>query len=81
MLSLFCLLVVCQPLAENKKKPGHGKKAGTKIQGDSVKAESSFGELEVPKTDQLTETDPVKKHEGVPREDEPENKKRSRQHT
>ena len=40
-----------------------------------MEAESSFGELEVPKTDQLTETDPVKPHERVPREDEPENKK------
>ena len=40
-----------------------------------MEAESSFGELEVPKTDQLKETDPVKTHEGVPREDEPENKK------
>ena len=38
-----------------------------------MEAESSFGELEVPKTDQLTETDPVKTHEGVPREDEPSN--------
>ena len=68
MLSLFCLLVVCQHLAEltelpetepvkqhegvprqdepeNKKEPGHGEKAGAKIQGESVEAESSFGEL------------------------------------
>ena len=40
-----------------------------------MEAESSFGELEVPKTDQLTETDPVKPHERVPREDDAENKK------
>ena len=38
-------------------------------------AESSSGELEVPETDQLTEADPVKPHEGVPRQDEPENVK------
>ena len=59
---------------ENKKEPGHGEKAGAKIQGESVEAESSFGELEVPKTDELTETDPVKPHKGVPSQDEPENK-------
>ena len=58
---------------KTKKEPGHGEKAGAKIQGESV--ESSFGELEVPKTDKLTETDPVKPHEGVPSQDEPENKK------
>ena len=63
------------PWRKTKKEPGHGKKAGTIIQGDSVEAESSFGELEVPKTDELTETDPVKPHEGVPSQDEPENKK------
>jgi hypothetical protein len=40
-----------------------------------VGAESSSGELEVPEKDQLTETDPVKPHEGVPRQDEPENVK------
>jgi hypothetical protein len=40
-----------------------------------VGAESSSEELEVPETDQLTETDPVKPHEGVPRQDEPENVK------
>jgi hypothetical protein len=40
-----------------------------------VEAESSFGELEVPKTDKLTETDPVNPQEGVPSQDEPENKK------
>ena len=74
---VFVLPVGCvsTPGGKQKKEPGHGKKAGTKIQGDSVEAESSFGELEVPKTDQLTETDPVKTHKGVPREDEPENKK------
>ena len=38
-----------------------------------MEAESSSRELEVPETDQLTETDPVKPHEGVPRQDEPEN--------
>ena len=38
-------------------------------------AESSSGELEVPEKDQLTETDPVKPHEGVPRQDEHENVK------
>ena len=98
MLSLFCLLVVWQHLAEltqltktepvkphkgvpkqdepeNKKEPGHKEKAGAKIQGESVEAESSFGELEVPKTDELTETDTNKPHEGVPSQDEPENKK------
>jgi hypothetical protein len=41
-----------------------------------VGAESSSGELEVPEKDQLTETDPVKPHEGgVPRQDENENVK------
>ena len=35
-------------------------------------AESSSEELEVTETDQLTETDHVKPHEGVPRQDEPE---------
>ena len=39
----------------------------------SVGAESSSEDLEVPETDQLTETDPVKPHEGVTRQDEPEN--------
>ena len=38
-------------------------------------AESSSGELEVPETDQPTEADSVKPHEGVPRQDEPENVK------
>ena len=60
---------------KTKKEPGHGEKAGAKIRGESVEAESSFGELEVPKTDKLTETDPVKPHEGVPSQDKPENKK------
>ena len=64
---------------ENKKEPSHGEKAGAKIQGESVEAESSFGELKVPKTGKLTETDPVKPHEGVPSQDKPENKKRTRQ--
>ena len=41
-----------------------------------METESSFGELEVPKTDKLTETDPVKTHKGVPREDEPEEEKK-----
>ena len=68
---VFVLPVGCVSTPGGKQK----KKAGTKIQGDSVEAESSFGELEVPKTDQLTETDPVKTHKGVPREDEPETKK------
>jgi hypothetical protein len=58
---------------KTKKEPGQGKKAGAKIQGESVEAESSFGELEVPKTYKLT--DPVRPHEGVPSQDEPENKK------
>ena len=40
---------------------------------ESVGAESSSGEVEVPETDQPTETDPVKPHEGVPKQDEPEN--------
>ena len=40
-----------------------------------METESFFGEMEVPKTDELTETDPVKPHEGVPSQDEPENKK------
>ena len=44
-----------------------------------MEAESSSGELEVPQTDQLTETDTVKPHEGVPRQDEPENKTKTRQ--
>ena len=74
---VFPVGCVSTPGGKQKKEPGHGEKAGTKMQGDSVEAESSFGELEVPKTDQLTETDPVKKHEGVPREDEPENKKKN----
>jgi hypothetical protein len=60
---------------KTKKEQGHAEKAGAKIQGESVEAESSFGELEVPKTDKLTETDHVKPHEGVPSQDEPENKK------
>ena len=78
MLSLFFACWLCvNPWRKTKQKPGHGEKAGTKIQGDSVEAESSFGELEVPKTDQLTETDPVKPHERVPREDDPENKKKN----
>ena len=72
---VFACWLCVNPWRKTKQKPGHGEKAGTKIQGDSVEAESSFGELEVPKTDQLTETDPVKPHERVPREDEPENKK------
>ena len=38
-------------------------------------AESSSAELEVPDTDQPTETDPEKPHEGLPRQDEPENVK------
>ena len=44
-----------------------------------MEAESSSGELEVPQTDQLTETDTVKPYEGVPRQDEPENKTKTRQ--
>ena len=74
---VFVLPVGCvsTPGGKQKKEPGHRKKAGTKIQGDSVEAESSFGELEVLKTDQLTEMDPVKTHKGVPREDVTENKK------
>ena len=47
---------------KTKKEPGHGEKAGAKIQGESVEAESSFGKLEVHKTDELTEADPVKPH-------------------
>ena len=35
--------------------------------------------LEETETDELTETDPFKPHEGVPRQDETENKKRTRQ--
>ena len=35
-------------------------------------AESSSGELEVPETDQLTEADPVKPHEGLPMQDKPD---------
>ena len=54
---------------ENKKEPGHGKKVGPNILGESVGAEYFSGELKVPETDQLTETDPVKTHEGVPRQD------------
>ena len=50
-------------------------KARAKIQGESAEAESSFGEQEVPKTDELTETDPVKPHEGLPMQDEPDNVK------
>ena len=51
MLSLFFACWLCNnPWRKTKQKPGHGEKAGTKIQGDSVEAESSFGELEVPKT-------------------------------
>ena len=42
---------------------------------ESVGAESSSGELEVPETDQPTETDPEKPHDGVPRQDDPENVK------
>ena len=42
---------------------------------ESVGAESSSGELEVPETDQPTKTDPVKPHEGVPKQGEPENVK------
>ena len=33
--------------------------------------------IEETETDELTETDPFKPHEGVPRQDEPENKKRT----
>ena len=57
------------------KEAGHGKKVGANILVESVDAESSSGELAVTEKDQLTETDPVKPHEGVPRQDEPENKK------
>ena len=60
---------------ENKKERGNGKKVKANFLVESVGAESSSGELEVPETDQLTETDPVKPHEGVPRQDEPENVK------
>ena len=56
---------------KTKKEPDQGEKAGAKIQGESMEAESSFGKLEVPKTDELTETDPIKPHKGVPSQDEP----------
>ena len=64
---------------ENKKEPGNGKKVGAKLLVESVEAESSSGELEVTEKDQLTETDPVRPHEGVSRQDEHENKTKTRQ--
>ena len=60
---------------ENKKEPGKGKKVEANFLVESVGAESSSGELEVPETDQLTETDPVKPHEGLPMQHEPDNVK------
>ena len=60
---------------ENKNEPGNGKKVKANFLVESVGAESSSGEFEVPETDQLTEADLVKPHEGVPRQDEPENVK------
>ena len=44
---------------ENSKEPGQGKEVGANILDESVGAESSSGELEVPEKDQLIETDPV----------------------
>ena len=60
---------------ENEKEPGNGKKVGANFLVESVRAESSSGELEVPEKDQLTETDAFKPHQEVPRQDEPENVK------
>ena len=60
---------------ENKNEPGNGKKVKAYFLVESVGTESSSGEFEVPETDQLTEADLVKPHEGVPRQDEPENVK------
>ena len=57
---------------KTKKEPDNGKKDEADFLVESVEAESSSGELEVPETDQPTETDPVKPHEGVPKQDEPE---------
>ena len=60
---------------KTKKEPGKGNKVEANFLVESVGAESSSGELEVPETDQPPETDPVKTHEGVPKQDEPENVK------
>ena len=60
---------------KTKKEPGNIHKVESNFLVESVGAESSSGELEVPETDQPTETDPVKPHEGVPKQDEPENVK------
>ena len=60
---------------KTKQKPGNRKNVEANFLDESMGADSSSGELEVPETDQLTETDPVKPHQGVPRQDEPENVK------
>ena len=58
-----------------QKEADNGNKDEANFLVESVGAESFSGELEVPETDQATETDPVKPHEGVPKQDESENVK------
>ena len=67
--------VPSQDEPENKKGADNGNKDEANFLVESVGAESFSGELEVPETDQATETDPVKPHEGVPKQDESENVK------
>ena len=64
VLPASCVATPCggvprQDEPENKKEPGNIHKVESNFVVESVGAESSSGELEVPEKDQLIETDPV----------------------